>query len=465
MIAALPRVLNQDILTAIAPEAGELFSWLCGLPFVDRQAGSWAYHEVVRAAMLRLQLAQAPAEWRSSQAALARVNRRWAHAAADRTENVWAYPDSIDHASEEMYHLLCADPVKNLPKALASAVRAAERSILHARRWADLVADAGRDTGNRTLSDWGQRLRDGIHDSDLTRYFTHLIIDADLGEKTLILALEQRGRCHRLAGRLDQALIDFDHALELDPAVAWIMAERGEVCRLMGRYDEALADLNHTIELDPGYARAIGSRGRTYQVTGRYDEALADYNRAIELDPRYVWAIGSRGQIYQAMERYDEALADCRRAIELDPTQMWIMVERGETYRLMGHYDEALADFNRAIESGLADAEVIGSRGQAYQALGRYDEALADLNHAIELDPSMAWVIAERGRTYRALERYDEALADFSRGLEPPDDRLSQGPGHTPAKAEPQQTASTWSAAEAAGSGPVRPRWRAPTGW
>ena len=63
MTAALPRVLNQDILAAIAPsdKARELFGWLCGLPFVTRRAGSWAYHEVVRAAMLRLQLARRPA--------------------------------------------------------------------------------------------------------------------------------------------------------------------------------------------------------------------------------------------------------------------------------------------------------------------------------------------------------------------------------------------------------------------
>lgn len=41
MTAALPRVLNQDMLAAVAPadQARELFGWLCGLPFVTRRAG------------------------------------------------------------------------------------------------------------------------------------------------------------------------------------------------------------------------------------------------------------------------------------------------------------------------------------------------------------------------------------------------------------------------------------------
>src|SRR5262249_1194618 len=76
MTAALPRILNQDVLASIAPtsDAHEVFRWLCGLPFVSRKSGSWAYHEVVRAAMLRLQLAQAPSEWRSNHITLAQAN-------------------------------------------------------------------------------------------------------------------------------------------------------------------------------------------------------------------------------------------------------------------------------------------------------------------------------------------------------------------------------------------------------
>ena len=92
MTAALPRTLNQDVLAAIAPsdKARELFGWLCGLPFVTRRAGSWKYHGVVRAAMLRLQLAQAPSEWRSGQVVLAQAIR------ALGPRNCWQYRPCLD---------------------------------------------------------------------------------------------------------------------------------------------------------------------------------------------------------------------------------------------------------------------------------------------------------------------------------------------------------------------------------
>jgi tetratricopeptide (TPR) repeat protein len=303
--AALPRVLNQDVLAAIAPadKVPDLFGWLRGLPFVSQRAGSWAYHEVVRAAMLRLRRAEAPMEWRSSQLALAQANARWAGEITAGADKPWANPDWVDCTREETYHLLCADPIGNLSKALSTAVKAAEHSTIRARQWAGLIGDAGRDTDNPVLRQWGQRLRDGIHDNDSTEYLTCLVNDAHLDSAALVIAFEERGYGHQLAGRGSQAIADFNRAIEIDPADAWAIAQRGRTYRLTGRFDEALTDFNRAIEIDPADAWAITSRGQTYREMERYDEALTDFNRAIDLNPEYTWAIAERDATYRATER------------------------------------------------------------------------------------------------------------------------------------------------------------------
>lgn len=211
MAAALPRMVNQDVLAEIAGtgEAQELFGWLCGLPFVSRRAGSWAYHEVVRAAMLRLQRAQAPIDWKARQIALAQIHEHWAREAAGDTGRTWSDSRWIDHTREQTYHLLCADPDASLGAALASAVKAAEHSTIRARQWAEMIADAGRDTEHAEMRLWGQRLVDGIHDNDLTQYLTDLINDASLDNGTLNIALGQRGEGNRWMDRYDEALADF----------------------------------------------------------------------------------------------------------------------------------------------------------------------------------------------------------------------------------------------------------------
>jgi len=61
----------------------------------------------------------------------------------------------------------------------------------------------------------------------------------------------------------------------------------GQTYWLMDRYDEALAEFNRAIELDPGNVWAIVRRGETHREMERYDEARADFDRATELDPSY----------------------------------------------------------------------------------------------------------------------------------------------------------------------------------
>jgi tetratricopeptide (TPR) repeat protein len=390
--AALPRAFNQDVLTALAPSgsAADLFAWLRGLPFVTQQGGTWRYHEVARAAMLRLQRAQAPSQWRAQHAALAQANAAWATDATGGSGQTWDTPGWIDHTREEVYHLLCAEPVHGLPRALTSAVHAARTSTVRARQWAGLITDAGRDTGQPTLQQWGGRLSGGIHDSDLTQYLTYLIDDAPLDQPSLITALTERGHRHRLAGRYANALDDLNQVTSIDPANALAAASRGQIHYNMGWHSEALADFTHAIDLDPSYAWAYSNRGRVLWALDQHDDAMTDLTRAIELNPRYPQALGSRGLGYLLTGRHTEALADLNRALDIDPGYTWALAHRGQVNLALDRYNDAIADFTQAIDISPSQAWVIASRGQAYQATGQHDKAHADFTRAIELDPETA---------------------------------------------------------------------------
>ena len=420
LAAALPRVLNQDVLAVLAApdQTRELFDWLRGLPFVSRRGEAWAYHDVVRAAMLRLRRAETPAKWRSEEALLARANAEWAREAAAGIDDTWGKPEWVDYTREETYHLLCADPYGNLPRALTLAARAAARSLFRARQWATLIADAGRDTNNDRLNEWGRRLTNCVQEDDFARYLTCLINDAALDSADLAGAHSRRATIYLELRRYEQALTDYNRAMDLDPGNARAIASHAETYRLMARYDEALADFNRAIDIDPGDAWAIGSRGQTFRALKRYDAALADYNRAVDLDPDQSWIIGGRAQTYRLMDRHEEAMADYNRALDLDPDQSWIIGGRAQTYRLMDRYEEAMADFDRAVDLDPDYAWAIAGRGQTYRALNQYEEAIADYNRAVDLDPDYAWAIAGRGQTYRALNQYEEAMADYNRAVD-----------------------------------------------
>ena len=182
------------------------------------------------------------------------------------------------------------------------------------------------------------------------------------------------------------------------------LAFRGARYLAKGRYDQALADFDRAIELGAADAWFFVGRGNTYVTMGRYDQALADYDRAIELDAADAWVFLCRGMTYGTMGRNDQALADFDHAIELGAADAWVFFGRGAIYRLMGRYDDALADFDRAIELDPTGDEFAAARTEICQLTGRsdtddaepanYSETLTDPDPARAAAPSSAGLAA-----------------------------------------------------------------------
>ncbi len=424
--ASLLRQVNQDVLAELAgaDEADALFNWLRETPFVERRGDGWVYHRPVRTQMLRYKRQEAPQGWADLHGRLAAYyeglrDSLGLEEAAGRKDERWQ-----SHALEAMYHRLCQAWHRHLPDALNGFLAALAAKHAFAQRWAASVQQAGEDAGTAEVRGWGERLVEGLkaYDIDLhdagTEMFTALLESSVLEDRWCPIALNWRGETYRLMGRYQDALADFDRAIELGPNDAWALASRAQVYQALERYEDALADLDRALELAPDVPWALASRAMTRGLRESYDEALADFNRAIALAPDDPSIVAQRGVAYRLMESYEESLADFNRAIELDPVYAGAFAGRGETYQLIGNYQEALADFNRAIELDPMYVGAIAGRGEIYQLMELHEEALADFDHAIELDPGYEWAIANRGVTCRLIERHQEALADLDRAIE-----------------------------------------------
>ena len=92
------------------------------------------------------------------------------------------------------------------------------------------------------------------------------------------------------AGDLDQAMADFDRAVELDPAYAEPYNSRGFIFAERGDIEQAIADYGKAIEVDRDYASAYANRGTASLKLGDVDRAVADLDKAIELDRAYASA-------------------------------------------------------------------------------------------------------------------------------------------------------------------------------
>ncbi|MFE0135022.1 tetratricopeptide repeat protein [Streptomyces sp. NPDC059037] len=457
LACALPRRLDGDVFRAAVDcaddEAPGLFGWLRALPFVSDRGDRVQYHAVVRAPMLRLQRNRSPRGWTRQQQRLAELFGGWrAEAEQGATEDdLWSDDAWWELRISQAYHQLCADPRGALPHALRGAVDACDKGEVMARRWAQLLTEAGDDAEAEGVGQWGRDLLAELADGSPVDALGLLLDRAGLDTEGQALARTLRGRELRESGEYDRALVEYDRAVELDPAQERAYFGRGFTHKLREEYAAALADLDRAYELDPDADRVLALRGETHRLLGDFDaairdldgaierdptdpmpwadrgvarhalgrneEALADLDRAVELDAEYAWALAQRSSVRSDRGEHEQAVADLDRALELAPEWAWIVRMRGHALRAAGRWQEALDQYGRAIELVPDDATAHAGRGVALSILDQDDEALTELDRAIELAPDYVWALAHRSRQLCYRDEYERALADADRAV------------------------------------------------
>ena len=123
-----------------------------------------------------------------------------------------------------------------------------------------------------------------------------------------------RGRALMDLGRLDEALRDFDVALELEPGLAYAHWNRALVYIAKNDADQAFA------AFDAGFAvasripavaraRAYSNRAGLHLRLGRSRDALADLQRAVALDPARAEYRRNAEQLAEEIRRAEEVVA------------------------------------------------------------------------------------------------------------------------------------------------------------
>ncbi len=161
---------------------------------------------------------------------------------------------------------------------------------------------------------------------------------------------------------------------------------RGSTLAAQGRNDEALADFNQALQNDPSDPLLWKNRGGLLVRMGRAEEALRDLNEAIRLDPKLASAYQNRGAAYNCLSQYEKAAKDLEEAIRLDPKSVGAHNNLGLALSALGSADRAVLEFSEAIRLGASNASVFVNRGLAYERLGVVDASARDFTDALRHD-------------------------------------------------------------------------------
>jgi tetratricopeptide (TPR) repeat protein len=207
---------------------------------------------------------------------------------------------------------------------------------------------------------------------------------------------------------------------------SWIERERYAAClTYLERYEEALINDERAIELNPNYHKAWFGRGCDLSDLGRNEEAITSYDKALQIKPDYLKAWYNRGNTLSDLGRKEEAITSYDKVLEINPDYNDAWFARGNVLSSLGHYKEANISFDKALKIDPGDWPTWGIKGLNSFILGHLEEAIISFDKALEITSNKTlWEL--RGDTLYNLDRYEEAITSYNKALEinPDDEQL-----------------------------------------
>jgi Tfp pilus assembly protein PilF len=122
--------------------------------------------------------------------------------------------------------------------------------------------------------------------------------------------------------RLDQALKQFEHAVELDKNNSTTQLNLGIAQLNLSQVPESEAALQRAAQLDPKNPAVWYNLGLLHRNNGQAEQALTEFNKAESLAPDDADTHYFLGDLYSQEQKYAEAEREFRRAVELDPVSV-----------------------------------------------------------------------------------------------------------------------------------------------
>ena len=255
---------------------------------------------------------------------------------------------------------------------------------------------------------------------DLTMLGTSLLASGDTAgaEVALRAAIAQdatslwawfaMGHCHFEQGRYLEAAGDFSACVACGPEYAWSHFNRALALARAGRLLDAKVSYDRALELDPDLVEARVDRALVELELDRTEEALADLRTAVAAGRREPGVLSALGETLARLGRRDEAEAMFRDLLTSHPDNVVARVARGMT-RLDRDPPGARQDFTDALDKDPRNA--LAHYGMA--RLTRTSDpqgALKHLDAALESDPHLVDAVQLRALVRARLG--DRAMLD-----------------------------------------------------
>jgi tetratricopeptide (TPR) repeat protein len=224
-------------------------------------------------------------------------------------------------------------------------------------------------------------------------------------------------------GRVDEARMDSDRALTLDPRHSPAFAVRSVIALAQNDKAEALHLAQTAVELDPTSAAARVALSYAQQADFDLKGALASLQEAVKLAPDNALAWARLAELWLSSANLDEALKAAQKAVKLHPNLARTQAVLGFAYLTQIKTKDAKKALEQAIQLDQADPLPRLGLGLAKIRESGLESGREEIEIAASLDPNNSLTRSYLGKAYYEEKRDPLARDQFAiaKELDPKD--------------------------------------------
>lgn len=124
--------------------------------------------------------------------------------------------------------------------------------------------------------------------------------------------------------------------------------KKGYKLQKIQKIDEAVLAYKKAIELNPKFSWAYHELGESLMKKGLIDEAILAYQETIKINPKSSWSYYNLAEIFKKLDRFDEAIEKYHQAIYFNPEYYKFYQNLAECLSQTGKTLEALSAYQKA---------------------------------------------------------------------------------------------------------------------
>jgi tetratricopeptide (TPR) repeat protein len=217
-------------------------------------------------------------------------------------------------------------------------------------------------------------------------------------------------------GKDEEAIVEYDKGLKINPNGNALLLKGLSLSRL-GKDEEAIVEYDKGLKINPNDAYAYNNKGLSLHNLGRYVEAIVEYDKSLQINPNDADTFYLKGNSLALLYRYVESIVEYDKAIELNPKYDSAFNNKGLSLYNLGRYVEAIVEYDKGLKINPNDAYAYNNKGLSLYNLGRYAEAIVEYDNALKLNPNYVNAYYGKGNSLSKLGKDEEAIVEYDNAL------------------------------------------------